>query len=200
MLYGWRRSYFPKFLLYFLNYSNLDLGCQKTRFPIHTYPILNTKSWTIRAINSCVSWNSRTLLSQKHFDGLVVYWVNSFCLSLWCFSSAIFSWFWLGILIHFSSNRTDIFIYIRFLSWKLQMNLLKKHILLYVLPVTCQIWGDLVVLVPSILFRRIQILWLFHSNLSDWCSSKVPTQLLWPLKQPASLLIPYPRKKNATLD
>ena len=68
---------------------------------------------------------------------------------------------------------------------------LKKHILLYVLPVTCQIWGDLVVLVPSILFRRIQILWLFHSNLSDWCSSKVPTQLLWPLKQPASLLILY---------
>ena len=50
---------------------------------------------------------------------------------------------------------------------------LKKHILLYVLPVTCQIWGDLVVLVPSILFRRIQILWLFHSNHSDWCSSKV---------------------------
>ena len=83
------------------------------------------------------------------------------------------------------------FIYCFFIPERYEWICLKKHILLYVLPVTCQIWGDLVVLVPSILFRRIQILWLFHSNLSDWCSSKVPTQLLWPLKQPASLLILY---------
>ena len=129
----------------------------------------------------------------------------AFCLSLWCFSSAIFSWFWLvcmpwpwimekqfqGFLIHFfiKTNHSH-HLYTISLSWKLQMNLLKKH---FSLCFACNLSNlrGFSSIVPSILFRRIQILWLFHSNLSDWCSSKVPTQLLWPLKQPASLLILY---------
>ena len=77
------------------------------------------------------------------------------------------------------------------LSWKIWMNLFKKTYSSLRFACNLSNLRGFSSIVSSILFRRIQILWLFHSNLSDWCSSKVPTQLLWPLKQPASLLILY---------